>query len=325
MTHKWFLKEGVWIPPELALTNPSAMFHLCRMLDTAARTAPEVVDGRICCTAIGRAVDPNKFSYHGIGRAVDIRTGLSLGDDGRPEWRQRIGGIDSTGIVVVGEDIYEHAVIWSQRIRDALKGEAPPILEPKLDRVKCACYEMALGTEVFITSTDGTKTIHPPGTQVRIPPGQFALLLTEEELRLPLNILAFISIKASKKIGGLVNVSGFHVDPGFCGRLKFSVYNAGVESIVLDVGERLFPIWFYELPESNEDDYVGTHKGQMTIASDDVMRMQGDVASPAALKKEIDELRSTVANWKAATTGALVTAIATAIAAVLAAVVNAGQ
>jgi dCTP deaminase len=60
--------------------------------------------------------------------------------------------------------------------------------------------------------------------------------------------------------GGLVNVSGFHVDPGFRGRLKFSVYNAGSESIILGVGERLFPIWFYELPEENEDEYVGRHQ-----------------------------------------------------------------
>jgi dCTP deaminase len=55
-------------------------------------------------------------------------------------------------------------------------------------------------------------------------------------------------------------VSGFHVDPGFRGRLKFSVYNAGSESIILGVGERLFPIWFYELPEENEDEYVGRHQ-----------------------------------------------------------------
>jgi dCTP deaminase len=101
----------------------------------------------------------------------------------------------------------------------------------------------------------------------------------------------FISIKASKKISGLVNVSGFHVDPGFRGLLKFSVYNAGSESIILGIGERLFPIWFYQLPEENEDEYSGRHKGQMSITPEDVMQLQGAVASPAALKKEIDDLR----------------------------------
>ena len=217
---------------------------------------------------------------------------------------------------------------WTtQSIRRALEGANPPILKPRLDRLNNACYEMALGPEAFITSMDGTKRTYKPGEQVLIPPGQFALLLTEEELSIPLDLLAFISIKASKKFRGLVNVSGFHVDPGFRGRLKFSVYNAGSESVVLDVGERLFPIWFYELSERNEDEYTGQHTRDimMNITSEDVMHLQGEAASPAALKKELDELRSTVANWKAATIGALVTAVATALAAIFAAVMKFGR
>src|SRR5260370_38863794 len=171
---------------------------------------------------------------------------------------------------------------WTtQRIREAFASKGSPIVNPKLERVNNACYEMALGGEAFITSTDQTKRSYKPGEQVLIPPGQFGLLITEEELRTPLDVLAFISIKASKKISGLVNVSGFHVDPGFRGRLKFSVYNAGSESIVLEVGERMFPIWFYELDEDNEDGYRGQHQGQMHISSEDAMRLQGEMASPA--------------------------------------------
>lgn len=207
---------------------------------------------------------------------------------------------------------------WTtQRIREALNGSDSVIVNPDLLRINNACYELALGREAFVTTEGGTKRIRQVGDQLRIPPGQFALLLTEEEVRIPLDVLAFISIKASKKMTGLVNVSGFHVDPGFHGRLKFSVYNAGAEAIVLEVGECLFPIWFCQLPEPNEDRYDGKHQGQMGLSSEDVTRLQGDLASPAALKKEIDELRSTVNNWKAATVGALLTAIATALAAIL--------
>ena len=212
---------------------------------------------------------------------------------------------------------------WTtQKIREAFQGETPPILKPRLERVNSACYEMALGPEAFVTSTDGTKQRLESGEQIRIPPGQFGLLLTEEELCLPLNVLAFISIKASKKFRGLVNVSGFHVDPGFHGRLMFSVYNAGSESIILEAGERLFPIWFYQLPEDNDDAYNGRHNGQMSITSEDVMRLQGEVASPGALRKEMDELRAMVSNWKAATIGALTTAIATALLAIIVAILK---
>jgi len=212
---------------------------------------------------------------------------------------------------------------WTtQRIRNVLASENSPIVSPNLGRVTNACYEMSLGSESYVTSEGGTKRVSVSGEQIRIPPGQFALLLTEEKLCLPLDILGFISIKASKKFNGLVNVSGFHVDPGFEGNLKFSVYNAGAEAIVLQVGEPLFPIWFYQLPESNVDAYNGKHKGQSGISSDDVTRLQGDVASPQSLKKEIDELRETVAIWKAATLGVLATSIPAAIAAVLALIIK---
>jgi len=198
------------------------------------------------------------------------------------------------------------AFLTTQRIRILLASDSPAILNPKTERVNNACYEMGLGTEAFITSSDRTKQIRKHGDQVRIPLGQFGLLITEEEIDLPLNILAFISIKASKKMTGLVNVSGFHVDPGFRGKLKFSVYNAGADPIVLDVGKPLFPIWFYELPEENADPYNGRHQGQLFITADDVNRLQGEVASPAALKKDLDDLRATVRQWKAAVIGAVI-------------------
>ena len=208
---------------------------------------------------------------------------------------------------------------WTtQKLRHILASEDPPIVGPILDRANNACYELSLGTETFITSGEGTKQTHQNGEQILIPPGQSALLITEEELRIPRNVLAFISIKASKKISGLVNISGFHVDPGFHGRLKFSVYNAGSESIILEVGERMFPIWFYQLEEDNEDDYRGNHQGQMHITPDDAMHLQGEMASPAALKKEIDELRSSIANWKAATISVLGAALASAVGAAIA-------
>jgi len=66
-----------------------------------------------------------------------------------------------------------------------------------------------------------------PGEQFVIPPGQFAYLLTEEVVRIPSSAMGFISLKFGVKGPGLINVSGFHVDPGYWGRLVFSVYNAG--------------------------------------------------------------------------------------------------
>jgi dCTP deaminase len=168
------------------------------------------------------------------------------------------------------------------------------ISEFDANRVKHGAYEMSLGPEIFITSDSSVKRTLVDGEQVRIPPGQLALLLTEETVAIPDDTMAFISIKAGRKLGGLINVSGFHVDPGFHGRLKFSVYNAGNEPVIVARGKAIFPIWFAQLSERTEDVYDGQHQGQMEITTADVEHMQGHMASPASLRKDLDSLKMLV-------------------------------
>ena len=166
------------------------------------------------------------------------------------------------------------------------------IVEPyDEDRVTHAAYEMGVGSEAFVTSNASDKTQLSPGAKVVIPPGQFGLLTTQEKLRIPPDVIAFISIRASIKFQGLVNVSGFHVDPGYAGPLKFAVYNAGSQPIVLDQGQRVFMIWFASLVEPDVDPYKPKNAQAVVISAADVARIQGEVASPAALKKQIDELK----------------------------------
>jgi dCTP deaminase len=169
---------------------------------------------------------------------------------------------------------------------------AQGIIEPYDEaRVTHAAYEMAVGGEAFVTSNASDKTQLSPGAKVVIPPGQFGLLTTQETLRIPPDVIALISIRASIKFQGLVNVSGFHVDPGYAGPLKFAVYNAGSQPIVLDQGQRVFMIWLTSLDESDADPYRPKSAQAVVISAADVAKIQGDVASPAALKKQIDELQ----------------------------------
>lgn len=157
--------------------------------------------------------------------------------------------------------------------------------------IKSACYELSLGDEYFLTSDiDNTKDKLENNDQVSIPPGQFGLLITKEVVRVPLNAIAFISIKAGVKFRGLVNVSGFHVDPGFNGKLKFSVFNAGGQPIVLQRNQKVFLIWFADLDQEIADGYSGLHQDQKQITGEDVMRIQGEIASPATLAKRISSL-----------------------------------
>jgi dCTP deaminase len=188
---------------------------------------------------------------------------------------------------------------WSsEKLLDALASNS---LVPgySTDRVKVGAYELSMGLEYFVTADAEGKRQHTKqqlenDEQFVIPQGQFALLLTEETLSIPADAIGFISIKASVKFRGLINVSGFHVDPGFHGRLKFSVYNAGPQPIVIARGQPVFLIWFSDLDRSTAHLYAGEHQNQDRITPDDVAKITGDVASPAQLKKDLEDLREKV-------------------------------
>lgn len=173
------------------------------------------------------------------------------------------------------------------------QGELQAVVSPfSPGRISRGAYELSLGKEAYSTSSkDGKKTILKEGEQFVIPPGQFAMLLTEEAVKIPDSAIGLISIKAGIKFRGLVNVSGFHVDPGYSGKLKFSVYNAGSKNIVLDRNQPVFLLWINNLDVPTKDLYPSLASNNEITAAD-VMNIQGEVASPAELKKSIDSLRT---------------------------------
>jgi dCTP deaminase len=155
-------------------------------------------------------------------------------------------------------------------------------------KIKHGRYQLSVGPESYVT-VDKIKRELKNNSQIWIEPGQFAIILTEEKVNIPINAIGFISIRAGIKFRGLVNVSGFHVDPGYSGRLKFAVYNAGPKNIILSRGQSAFLIWFCRMDDT--DPYDGDHKNQENISADDVYNLQGQIASPNALKKEINEMK----------------------------------
>jgi dCTP deaminase len=160
------------------------------------------------------------------------------------------------------------------------------------ERVKHSAYELGVGDEAFITSKADDTTHLKEGTKVTIPPGQFGLLISKEVVFVPHNAIAFISIRARIKFQGLVNVSGFHVDPGFRGQLKFAVYNAGSKDIILDQAEPVFMIWYADLDAPTPDPYDKKQQASNIITSEDLSKLKGEVASPAELKKRMEEINT---------------------------------
>ena len=162
-------------------------------------------------------------------------------------------------------------------------------------QIDCAAYTLSIGPEVYVSPNDQTAdpttvSIHKlsDGEAFTIPPGQFAFLLTEEVVSVPADALAFISIRAKTKFRGLVNVSGFHVDPGYRGQLTFSVFNAGPVPVHLKRGQPTFLIWYASLDCETAFKKNGTtHEG---IDPQMVTAVAGELQSFAGLSKKINDV-----------------------------------
>jgi dCTP deaminase len=85
----------------------------------------------------------------------------------------------------------------------------------------------------------------------------------------------------------LVNVSGFHVDPEFEGRLLFSVFNAGPSAIPLRRGERCFHIWYAGLDQECTE---GIKPGYKMIEGKLIQPLGRQVHSFEGLNAKIDKI-----------------------------------
>jgi dCTP deaminase len=162
-------------------------------------------------------------------------------------------------------------------------------------RVTAASYILSVGDEVFISPSSEsdvrTRRLLKPRESCVIPPGQFAFLLTQERVRIPSDALAFITLRSkATKFRGLVNVSGFHVDPGYEGRLIFAVFNAGPGPVQVARGDRWFEIFFADLAGAHAE-HADRPGGYDSIPTDLITPLATQFQSFAGLEAEIKKTR----------------------------------
>jgi dCTP deaminase len=163
------------------------------------------------------------------------------------------------------------------------------------DQIDCNAYTLRMGDRYYRTAERETaheqKTnILDDGEAFLIPPGQFAFLLSKETVQIPDNAIAFISMRTGIKFQGLINVSGFHVDPGYKGKLIYAVYNASPSAIQICENDLIFKIWFADLDRTSGDQYVFGRPGLGEIGSDLVKGMNREILS---LQSLADKIRAT--------------------------------
>ena len=193
------------------------------------------------------------------------------------------------------------------------------------DAIDCAAYTLHVGNEIYVSPDQKiknpdrhTKQKLADGECFAIPPGQFAFVSTKETVAVPDDAIAFLSIKARTKFRGLINISGFHVDPGYGGKLLFSVLNAGPRPLHLQQGDALFLIWYADLDGQTENKKKGQGFGGIDPTL--INGISGEILSLQSLSDKQRVLEKDMATQKTSTT-IMITVLVALVAPVLVALV----
>jgi len=154
--------------------------------------------------------------------------------------------------------------------------------------VRQAGYDLRIGNEVFLSEERIPIQLDDDNPYVVLPPGQFALVQTYEEVYVPKEYVAFISIWSTYKFQGLINISGFHVDPTYRGHLIYAVQNVGPNDIRLKYKEPVFMIMWSTLTSPWEG--PARRKGYYGIPVELMAQLGGPSVTLVSLQKKVEEL-----------------------------------
>jgi len=178
--------------------------------------------------------------------------------------------------------------------------------------------DLRLGAEYFLSGEKYAKKLSEAYPYLTINSGEFALLTTYEIIHVPKDLIGFISMRFSKKSGGLINISGFHVDPGYNGIIIFSVYNAGPKPLTLEFKDDVFMITFSRISKPVNEP-IKTYQNQMRLSPKHWAHLVGN--QPVSVMS-LDTRISKLENWNKLTVGLAIALGGTILTLALTAVFN---
>ena len=244
-------------------------------------------------------------SMEGTGGAKDsacVAEPTGADDREAPEEREAVEFASATILKADDSKAYggrPRTGFWSG---ETLRARLPSIIlngafdEKRIDK---SSYRLSVGREIYISPASEaadpkyrTRRILKSRESCEIPPGQFALLLTEEAVHIPNNAFAFISMRSKQtKFRGLVNVSGFHADPGYVGKLLFAVFNAGPASVHVTQGDQWFALFLADLDRDDSSETRRPDDGYHSIPSDHITPIANEFYTFQGLNAKIRETK----------------------------------
>lgn len=162
-------------------------------------------------------------------------------------------------------------------------------LEEKASQIQPSSLDLHVG-EIFIPPAEkfdiakiiaGSKNTPKPRRGTPLAPGHSAIIVTKEDITLAKNISAFGFPPAHLSSSALLMTNPGHVDPGYSGKLSFTVINLGREDIQIDVDMIIVTLLIFKFEKAVEKGYDElTPTPTTTATADERMASKLNALSP---------------------------------------------
>ncbi len=138
------------------------------------------------------------------------------------------------------------------------------------EKTEPASYDLSVGA--ILAAGEGLLKLNKD-EDYTLQPNDWALLRSDETIKIPLNLCATYGISFSTAKRGLIHFGGPQFDPGYNGKLFTAIYNPTLEPITIRMGQNLFTMIFHHLSSETTVAYSGVMQGKLDFAPEDVERM----------------------------------------------------
>ena len=172
-------------------------------------------------------------------------------------------------------------IIVDWQIEEAVNGGEIGISDFSPERLQPASYDMRVGDEAYTTALGRVIKLDVEGP-LHIQPGDFAVILTHEKLRLPLNYIGRFGLRSYYARLGLLATVGPQVDPGFEGKLAVGMVNFNSVELTLEHLAPFCTLELHRIENKARKAYEGPYQNQDHLSEDMTSRLRSE-ALPLAM------------------------------------------
>lgn len=193
-------------------------------------------------------------------------------------------------------------VLTERELKEAVR-TGQLIVDGKESSVEGLKYDFALGSRMLFGGKAPINTnnlTEQERSNLVVRPGELVYVMSEEQLDLPLDVKADLSLKRKISHLGIQVLGGSSVDPGYRGRLVFALYNLSTRPFPLQPGRKLIAAQFYRLGESETPPSNSRVPQPLYEFPDDLVQLMAvyEPATTEGLRQSVHDLTRTVEDLK---------------------------